>query len=106
MFGKNLYNNFIDSGDNSSVAVLPVLNINLTVLFSSNSIDAIDDSAEIIADSTLSNIKEWIPTGNYVLNACMSGDLFKAVPTGRIVSLCGSSGTGKSFLACSICREA
>jgi hypothetical protein len=42
VFGKNLYNNFIDSGDNSSVAVLPVLNINLTVLFSSNSIDAID----------------------------------------------------------------
>lgn len=69
-------------------------------------VQAIDDSAEIIADSTLSNIKEWIPTGNYVLNACMSGDLFKAVPTGRIVSLCGSSGTGKSFLACSICREA
>ncbi len=36
----------------------------------------------------------------------MSGDLFKAVPTGRIVCFAGSSGVGKSFLACSICREA
>ena len=36
----------------------------------------------------------------------MSGDLFKAVPSGRIVTLCGPSGCGKSFLACSMCREA
>jgi len=36
----------------------------------------------------------------------MSGDLFKAVPSGRIVTFEGDSGVGKSFLACSICREA
>lgn len=69
-------------------------------------VQSIDDSAEIISESSYSNIEEWIPTGNYVLNACMSGDLFKAVPTGRIVCFAGSSGVGKSFLACSICREA
>ena len=66
----------------------------------------VDDSAEIIAESSYSNIKEWIPTGSYILNACMSGDLFKAIPTGRVVTLEGDSGVGKSFLACSICREA
>lgn len=36
----------------------------------------------------------------------MSGDLFKAVPSGRVVTFEGDSGVGKSFLACSICREA
>ena len=66
----------------------------------------IDDSVEIIAESAYSNIQSWIPTGNYILNACMSGDLFKGVPSGRITTFEGDSGVGKSFLACSICREA
>ena len=69
-------------------------------------VKAVDDSAEIIEESSYSNIQEWVPSGNYILNACMSGDLFKAVPSGRIVTLCGPSGCGKSFLACSMCREA
>lgn len=51
----------------------------------------VDDTAEIIAESAYSNIKEWIPSGNYILNACMSGDLFKAIPTGRVVSYYGPS---------------
>lgn len=55
-------------------------------------VQSVDKSAEIIKDSAQSNIKEWIPSGNYILNACMSGDLFKAIPTGRIVSFCGPSG--------------
>lgn len=69
-------------------------------------VKSIDDSAEIIAESAYSNIQSWIPTGSYILNACMSGDLFKAVPSGRVVTFEGDSGVGKSFLACSICREA
>ena len=36
----------------------------------------------------------------------MSGDIYKAVPTGRVVTFAGTSGAGKSFLACSVCREA
>lgn len=69
-------------------------------------VSSIDDQAEIIADSAYSNIKEWISTGNYILNACMSGDIYKAIPTGRVVTFSGTSGAGKSFLACSCCREA
>lgn len=69
-------------------------------------VKSFDDSAEIIANSSYSNIKEWIPSGNYMLNACMSGDLFKAVPAGRTVLLVGESGVGKTYLHCSICREA
>ena len=69
-------------------------------------VSSIDDQAEIIADSAYSNIKEWISTGNFILNACMSGDIYKAIPTGRVVTFSGTSGAGKSFLACSCCREA
>jgi len=36
----------------------------------------------------------------------MSGDIYKAIPTGRVISLVGPSGCGKSYLACSCCREA
>lgn len=39
-------------------------------------VSSIDSEAEIIADSAYSNIKEWIPTGNLMLNACMGGSLF------------------------------
>lgn len=69
-------------------------------------VKSFDNNAEIIADSAYSNIKEWIPSGNYMLNACMSGDLFKAVPAGRTVVLAGETGVGKTYLQCSICREA
>lgn len=78
--------------------------VNLPSVF--DLVKKVDDTAEIIAESAYSNIQEWIPTGSYILNACMSGDLFKAVPSGRVVTFEGDSGVGKSFLACSICREA
>lgn len=66
----------------------------------------LDNSVEIIKDSTFSNIKEWIPTGVYILNACLSGDIYKGIPSGREITLAGPSGCGKSYLACSIAREA
>lgn len=69
-------------------------------------VQSIDKTAEIIADSAYSNIKDWIGTGIYVLNACMSGDIFGAVPAGRITTFYGPSSVGKSFLACSCAREA
>lgn len=69
-------------------------------------VKSIDDSAEIIAESAYSNIKEFIPTGNYILNAALSGDLFGGIASGRVTTFEGDPGTGKTFLACSICREA
>jgi len=67
---------------------------------------AIDDKVEIIEDSAYSNIEDWIPTGNYLLNAAISGSLFGGIPSGRTTTLAGESGCGKSYLACSIAREA
>jgi len=51
----------------------------------------VDDSVEIIAESAYSNISEWISTGNYILNACCSGNIYGGIPAGRITTLYGPS---------------
>ena len=48
----------------------------------------------------------WYSSGNYVLNYISSGNFDHAVPQGRITALAGPSGSGKSFVACNIAREA
>ena len=40
----------------------------------------------------MSNISDWISTGNYVLNACIGGSIFRGIPGGRICILAGESG--------------
>ena len=53
-----------------------------------------------------SQISEYIHTGNYILNACMSGSLLKGIPNNRSICLSGESGVGKTYLLLNICREA
>lgn len=69
-----------------------------------NLLKKVDDSVEIINQSVMSNISDWIDTGNYVLNACISGSIFRGLPGGRISIFAGDSGVGKTWLACSACR--
>lgn len=67
----------------------------------------IDNNVEIIEESAYSNIDDWIPSGNYILNACVSGSMFRGfAPCGRVTTLSGDPGTAKSYLACSFSREA
>lgn len=65
-----------------------------------------DNDAEIIEDSKYANIDEWIPTGSYILNATLSGSLFRGMPNRRSICLAGESGSGKTYIALSICRHA
>ena len=69
-------------------------------------LNSIDDSVEILAESKTAVISDYINTGSYILNAAMTGSIFKGVPTGRVLTLAGEPGSGKSYLAVSICREA
>ena len=69
-------------------------------------IKSVDTSAEILAESETAIIDDYINTGSYILNACLTGSLFKGIPSGRVTCLAGNPGTGKSYLALSICREA
>jgi RecA/RadA recombinase len=54
----------------------------------------------------VSKITEYISSGNYILNACMTGSLFKGIPNNRSICLSGESGVGKTYLILNICREA
>jgi recombination protein RecA len=51
-------------------------------------------------------IKNWISTGNYMLNALISADPYKGMPTGRSLQLAGEKGTGKTYIAISLMNEA
>jgi RecA/RadA recombinase len=66
----------------------------------------INDKGSIITKNTYSKIDEWISTGNYLLNAQLSGSLFGGIPNSRSVCFAGESGTGKTFLTLNVCREA
>lgn len=50
-------------------------------------------------------IKHWYDTGNLALNYACSKHLFGGIPMGRITSIDGISGTGKSLLAASIMKD-
>jgi recombination protein RecA len=52
-----------------------------------------------------SDIDEYIPTGNYLLNAQMSGSLFGGYPNTRSIGIAGDSGAGKTFLCLNAVRE-
>jgi len=48
----------------------------------------------------------WFSTGNYVLNGIMGTSFDNALPQGRMTTICGFSGAGKSFLCGNILKAA
>lgn len=54
----------------------------------------------------VSEITEYIPTGNYILNAAFTGSLFQGIPNNRSVEIYGPSGTGKTYIMLNMAREA
>jgi len=66
----------------------------------------LDSDIETLENAAGAEIPDWISTGNYILNAAISGSIFKGMPSNRTMLLAGDSGTGKSYLAMSFCREA
>ena len=66
---------------------------------------SVDETAQIIADADV-NPSDWISTGSLALNAAISGSVKKGLADSKVLLLCGESGTGKTFLALNIVREA
>jgi RecA/RadA recombinase len=64
------------------------------------------ETGSILSENTFSEVDEWIPTGNYLLNAQLSGSLFGGIPNTRSLGLMGDPGTGKSFVCLNVAREA
>lgn len=69
-------------------------------------IKTFDKSFEVLSETDNYKIKDYISTGNYMLNACMTASMFKGIPAGKITTFSGDPATGKSYLAISACREA
>lgn len=68
-------------------------------------VKSVDESAEILSESATAVIEDFVHTGSYIVNAALTGSIFKGVPSGRVTVLAGNPGTGKTYLAMSICRE-
>jgi len=66
----------------------------------------INPMAEILDESTLGNISEYISTGSLSLNGIISGSIFKGIPAGRVTAITGESGTGKSYICGRIAANA
>jgi len=60
----------------------------------------------LMTEDTTSSVKDYLHTGNYILNAAFSGSILKGIPTNRTIVLSGESSTGKTYLLLNICREA
>jgi len=53
-----------------------------------------------------SDISEYIDTGNYILNAALTGSILGGYPNARSVCIAGEPSTGKTFLCLNAAREA
>jgi RecA/RadA recombinase len=69
-------------------------------------LNKIAPDGEMMDINPIAKIDEWIPTGWYLLNAAFSGSLFGGLPNRRSIAFAGDEGTGKTFLAMSIVRNA
>ena len=63
-------------------------------------------SGGIVSEGIISEITDYISTGNYILNACMTGSILHGVPNNRIISYSGDPSTGKTYLLLNLAREA
>lgn len=61
---------------------------------------------DILETSSVSVVDHYIHSGNYHLNACLTGSLRKGYPNNRAVALAGPKGSGKTFLLLNAAREA
>jgi RecA/RadA recombinase len=63
------------------------------------------EMGSILENNEFSEVTDWIPTGNYLLNAQLSGTLFGGIANNRSMGIAGDPQTGKSFLCMNIVRE-
>ena len=52
-----------------------------------------------------SDVPYWVDTGSYIVNAILSGSIFKGLPGNKVTCFAGESATGKTFFALSMCKN-
>ena len=61
--------------------------------------------ATVASDGTNADIAGFIDTGSYVLNALISGSIFRGLPANKITALAGEEATGKTFFLLGIVKS-
>ena len=51
------------------------------------------------AESAMAQVTEYLDSGSYAINRVLTGDIHRGFPMGRITTIYGESGSGKSLLA-------
>jgi RecA/RadA recombinase len=59
-----------------------------------------------LRDNDFGSVKSYIDSGNYSLNALLSGTLFGGYPSGRLIEIAGEKSTGKTYCLLNAVREA
>jgi RecA/RadA recombinase len=62
--------------------------------------------ADVMSDFDSIQPRDFISSGNYLFNALLSADINKGIPSGKVVSLTGPAGCGKTFTALEILKNA
>ena len=55
---------------------------------------------ELITNSTITKVEEWVETPSYDLNRILSGSLYKGIPAKTLVGLVGPEASFKSSFMC------
>ena len=59
-----------------------------------------NELAGVVSDGIVAgDVDGYIDTGSYILNALVSGDIYRGIPSNKITALAGESATGKTFFA-------
>jgi len=69
-------------------------------------LDDLNPKAAFLDENSLSNVKDWIDTGSYALNAIISGSLYGGIPMGRLTGFIGPESCGKTLMANKIMANA
>lgn len=63
-----------------------------------NIIDKLNPDASTLSENSLSTVTDYIDTGNYSLNAIISGSIHGGIPVGRVSGVFGPPYTGKTLI--------
>lgn len=54
---------------------------------------------------TYADVDRYIDTGSYILNALLSGSIYKGLPGNKITALAGESSTGKTYFTLGVVNK-
>ena len=67
--------------------------------------EAENEFASIVEGGVDADVTGYVDTGNYALNALLSGSIFGGLPNNKVTALAGEPSTGKTFFALSMVKS-